>query len=448
MTILYFLIVLGLLIFIHEFGHFIMAKRASVYVETFSMGFGPRLFGFKRGETDYCVSLLPFGGYVKMRGEDPNDPEAVDPKSFAAKSLWQRVKVVAFGPLMNFILCIVLMPVVFMIGRTEPVYIKETPVIIGVFSESPAEKAGLTKGDRILTIDGKDMVTWEDVITKIILSQNKTLKIGYEHEGMVKETSLNVGEIPEFRGGFSGIEPMWFFGEEAKIDGVEPRGPADQAGLKHGDKIVAVNGDKITSRLEMLKKINALKGGSVTLSVERDGNEFSVNVTPTYNKEYDAWLIGIITDRRAGVPTVFKRYGLIDAVIEGTKENIKLTWMTLDVLKNLVTANISYKMLGGPVMIAKVSAAAAASGLSDFLYFLAFMSLQLSILNILPIPVLDGGHLLFMGIEAVFRRPVSPRVRGIADQVGFVALISFMLLVTFNDIDSMWGIKDFIKKIF
>jgi len=448
MTIFYFIVALGLLIFVHELGHFIFAKRAGIYVEAFSLGFGPRLFGFRKGETDYRVSLLPLGGYVKMRGEEAGDSGAADPRSFAAKSVWARAKVIIFGPLMNLFLCLILMPVVFMIGRAEPVFLKEAPVVSGVRADSPAAAVGMLPGDRIVSIDGHGVRVWEDVLNRVLLGPGKTVRVAFERDGRMIEKDVDIGELPEIKGGYVGIEPMLFYGNEAKIDGLRSGGPADEAGLKAGDVVVSFAGQRVADWIDLSMQVDRNGGREASIVVEREGERIPLTVTPEFSEDHDRWLIGITKDRKSGVPTIVVRYGFFDAIVAGTKENVKLVGLTFEVLRRLVTLELSYKVLGGPIIIAKVSAAAAASGISDFLYFLAFLSLQLGILNFLPIPVLDGGHLVFLGIEAVRRKPLSVRVRGIADQVGFVMLIALMLLVTYNDIDNVWGIKPLLKKLF
>jgi len=449
MTILFFLIALGILIFVHELGHFLLAKRAGIKVEAFSFGFGPRLFGIKRGETDYRLSALPFGGYVKMLGDDPTDPEAQDPRSFTQKTIWQRVKVILFGPLMNFFLCLILMPIVFMIGRSQPAYLDESPMVKQVRAESPAAEAGIETGDRILKIDGHKVENWESVMNRVLIaSPGSKMALTIERNGNQKNVQATVGEMPEFRGGYLGIAPILFMGNEATVDGLFPGGPADQAGLKEGDKILSLNGQPVSDWFDLIQKVDETEGGESIMMVERGGNTLEFKIQPKFNDEYKRWLIGIQKDRNSGVPTVIKRYGPIQAIIKGTHENIKILKLTFSVLKRLVTFQLSYKVLGGPIIIAKTSAAAASSGAAHFLYFLAFLSLQLAVLNLLPIPVLDGGHLVFLGIEAVRKKPLSVRITGIATQIGFVMLISLMLLVTINDIEHIWGISTLLKKLF
>lgn len=448
MTILFFLIALGLLIFVHELGHFILAKRADVRVEEFSLGFGPRLVGVKRGDTDYRISALPLGGYVKMLGEDSDETVTDDPRSFAKKSVWQRAKIIFCGPMMNLIFSLVVMPMVFFIGKAEPVFLHEPPVVMNVRAQSPAADAMLMKGDLITAIDSHKVHDWDEVLNQFILSAGGRLKLTIKREDQIFDQNIDVVQMPEMKGGYAGIEPMLFLGNEAVIDGVSAQGPAAKAGIKTGDRVLAINDLPVTDWIDLSQKINELNGGQASLKIKRGDEIVEVTVKPQYNEDIKRWLIGIVKDRQSGIPMVTVRHGVVDSIVKGTKENIKLVNLTFAVLKRLFTFQLSYKVLGGPVIIAKASAAAAASGLSNFLYFLAFLSLQLSIINCLPIPVLDGGHLVFLGIEAIRRRPLSLRVRQVATQAGFFLLIALMLLVTWNDLESVFGLRSLIKKFF
>ncbi|MFH1830809.1 MAG: RIP metalloprotease RseP [Pseudomonadota bacterium] len=448
MTILYFIIALGLLIFIHEFGHFIVAKRAGICVEAFSLGFGPRILGIKWGDTDYRISLFPLGGYVKMRGEEPGEESATDPRSFSAKSVWVRAKVVFFGPLMNLILTLALMPIVFMIGRAEPVFLHEPPIITDIKAESPAQEAGLIKGDLLVSVDGKKVTSWENVLNKILLSPGTEMTFGVEREGRFVPIKVKVGDLPELRGGYVGVEPMLFIGAEPWVGEVRPGGSAEAAGIMPGDLVISFDGKNVYDWLDLTRLVNESGGKETTVVVQRDGNMLDLPVKAEFNEKFGRWIIGVTKDRMSGVPMQVQQYGFFGAIVRGTKENLKLAKLTFDVLGRLVTAKLSFKVIGGPVVIAKASAAAAASGFSNFLYFLAFLSMQLSILNFLPIPVLDGGQLVFLGWEAIRRKPLNMRIRLIAHQVGFFLLIGLMLLVTINDIDNVWGIKSLLKKFF
>ncbi len=448
MTIIYFVITLGILIFIHELGHFIMAKRAGIKVEAFSLGFGPRLLGIKIGETDYRISAFPLGGYVRMLGEDPTDEGASDPRSFSQKSIWARGKVVFFGPLMNFVLALVLMPIVFMIGRTEPVYLHEAPIIVDVKKDSPAELAGLKKGDIILSIEGDEVATWDEVLNEVVMSPGMELTLGIGRGGEVVDAPISVGELPEIKGGYIGVEPILFIGNEPRVDEVSSGSPAEQAGIEAGDLIISADKVAVTNFYDLAAIIHAAGDRDIPVTVKRGDEKVSLSVRPSYSAESKRWVIGIVSKRRNAGPVEVVKYNFIDSVVKGGKETIKLAGLTLDVLYRLITLQLSYKVLGGPIIIAKVSAEAAAVGLANFLYFMAFLSIQLSVLNLLPFPVLDGGHILFLVIEGVRGKPLSERIRSVASQIGFAILITFMVLITLKDIDSIWGITSWIKKFF
>lgn len=448
MTIIYFIIVLGVLIFFHELGHFIAAKRSGIHVETFSLGFGPRIVGFRRGPTDYRISLLPLGGYVKMRGEDPSEENANASDSFATKTVLTRMKVIVAGSFMNLVLCLLIMPVVFMIGRNEPVFLREEPVVVGVRADSPAAKADIRRGDRISSIDGRKVKTWEGALNKLLMEQGPQFKITLVRDGASIEKVIKTETMPEMRGPYVGIEPMLFYGNEAKIASVSPEGAAAKAGISPGDKVVSFGGEAVKDWIDLSMRIGVAGAKEMPIVIDRNGEKILLKVTPEYNESFSRYVIGIMQDPKEGLPMVMRRFGFFEAISIGMKENVKLARLTFDVLERLVTFKLSYKVLGGPIIIAKVSAAAAASGLSDFLYFMAFLSMQLFVLNLLPIPVLDGGHMLYLIIEGIRRKPVSQRVRQVADQVGFVLLITLMLLVTYNDMDRVWGIGKLIKKIF
>lgn len=456
MTILYFILTLGVLVFIHEFGHFIAAKKQGIGVEKFSLGFGPKIFGFRRGETEYKVAALPFGGYVKLMGEDPNDPEGSKipkEKNYSARPVWQKMIVVFAGPAMNLILALAVMPAVFLAGRMEPKFLDEKPVLVGVRAGSPGAGAGLQPGDEILEIDGRAMATWRDLLETVILQANKTLTLTVRRGGETISRTVAVEESKETKAGTLGIEPSYFIGNEPLVDEVVPGGPADKGGLKPGDEIVAVDQQPVATWTDMTDKVEAAQGKVLAVTVrrggERGGGELrTVSVTPAYDDGMKKWLIGIRKDAsRHTEHFSLKRYGFAESLKRGFEENVRLSGQTLSVLKRLVTLDLSYKALGGPIRIAQASAMAAKSGLSDFVYFLAFLSIQLGILNLLPVPVLDGGHFLFFAVEGVIRRPVPAKARAIAEQAFFFLLISLMLLVTLNDVDSVWGFREILGKL-
>ncbi|HEX5037401.1 MAG TPA: RIP metalloprotease RseP [bacterium] len=451
MTIVYFILTLGILVFIHEFGHFIAAKKQGIGVEKFSLGFGPEIFGFTRGETRYLLSALPFGGYVKLMGEDPEaskDSGIPKEKNYSARPIRQRFLVVLAGPLMNLLLAAVLMPLVFLIGRMEPKFFDEKPVVIGVRAGSPGEALGLQKGDQIAEFDGKAVPTWRDFGEMVALSGGKTVSLKILRGSEVLQKEAKVEESEETHAGTLGIEPGYFLGNDPIIDEVSAGKPADKAGLKAGDVIVAVDQQPVQTWTEMTDKVEAAKGKALAVTYRRGNDQQTVTVTPAYDEAEKKWLMGIRKDpSRHTEDFTLKRYGLVEAVKKGTSENLKLGGLTLSVLKRLFSFQLSYKALGGPIRIAQASAMAAKAGLSDFVYFLAFLSIQLGVLNLLPIPVLDGGHFLFFGAEAVLRRPPSAKMRGIAEQAFFFLLISFMVLVTLNDLNSIEAVRNLMGKI-
>lgn len=449
MAILSFLIVLGVLVLVHEYGHFLMARRAGIRVEAFSIGFGPRLFGFRSGETDFKVCLLPLGGFVKMVGEDPEDNRAADPDAFTAKSVPARAGVVIAGPVMNILLACCIMPLVFLIGRQEPVFLTQPPVIERVRHQSPAEAAGLTPGDRIVMVDGARVGTWEEVLDTLLLWSGKEVRVVAEHAGQPREYAVAIPS-DALRVGMLGVEPPLFYGNEPVLDRVMPGGAAAQAGLQAGDRVLAVEETPIDDWQGMADAIHARKGASVTMRVQRQGAEQRVQVTPEFNTELGRYVIGVQKDPdRTSIPTVRRRYDFVGAVVRGEREVLRLSVLTGKFLQRLVThPTAHYRSLGGPIQIAQASVSAAKTGFTHLLYFSAFLSLQLGMLNLLPIPVLDGGHLVFLAVETLRRRPLSARARLAAQQVGMVLLLSVLLIVTVNDLDHLLGIKRWFGKWF
>ena len=425
-TIVSFILVLGLLILVHELGHFLVAKAFDVKVEKFSIGFGPRLIAFTRGETEYMVSAFPLGGYVKMKGEEPGEELENDPREFASKPVGQRMAIIIAGPLMNLILTFLLLPLVFMMGVNMPAYLQEEVQIGWVMDDSPAKDAGIEPGDIIRTIDGKEVATWEKAMTIISSSPGNKLSIEIIRNGLPRRINL-VPHTRENNGaGYAGIvHPM-----EAKIGEVREGFPAAKAGLMKGDLIRAINGLQVSHWIEMSNLIQKLGEKEATITVLREGKSLQIKLKPVVDETDKRTIIGITRSEQMRMV----KYGLLGAIEEGLKKATELTSLTFDILKKLFTFNLSIKSLGGPIMIAQATGAAAASGLSDLIFLMAFISLQLGILNLLPIPVLDGGHVFFLLAELALRRPISTKVREIAQQVGFAILITLMLIVSYNDV--------------
>lgn len=420
MTLIYFLIVIGILVFVHEFGHFIMAKRAGVRVEKFSLGFGPKLFGFKKGDTEYLISALPLGGYVKMAGENPDEEPTGDSGEFQSKTVWQRATIAVTGPLTNILLAFLVMPLVFMVGTYS-----EGPAKVGYVDKgSPAERAGFMDGDIIKEIDGRSISDWTKAMTMIAVNPDTDVNVTVDRQGEKKVLVLRPAVATEFKIGTAGLIPDM----PAEIGKLKPGFPAEKAGLQVNDKIIAVDGKIIYHWNQFSSLVKESKGKKLMLTIERNNVRMQKAMTPI--EEGGRYLIGVEPIMRM----VFKQHGFVESVSLGFNKTIEFIDLTFITLKKLVTFNLSIKTLGGPVMIAQMSGQAGAAGLSSFLSLLAMISISLGILNLLPIPVLDGGLLLFLAIEAIRKKPLSRKVMETAQSIGAALLITLIVVVSYNDI--------------
>jgi regulator of sigma E protease len=424
MTLIYFLIVIGILVFVHEFGHFIMAKRAGVRVEKFSLGMGPKLFGFKKGDTEYIISALPLGGYVKMAGENPDEEPTGAADEFQSKTVWQRMKIAATGPLTNILLAFLIMPIVFMIGTYS-----EGPAKVGyVEPGSPAERAGFQMGDVIERINGRHISDWTKALSLIAVNPDTDVTVQVDRQGKQETLTLRPVTATQLKIGISGLMPDM----PAEIGKLKPGYPAEKAGLAVNDKILTVDGKTIYHWNQFSELVRDSKGKKLTIIIERGGKRIAKEITPILDS--GRYLIGVEPVFRL----VFKKYGFLESVQLGfdkTLESIDLTFLTL---KKLVTFGLSIKTLGGPVMIAQMSGQAAAAGLSSFISLLAIISISLGILNLLPIPILDGGLILFLVIEAIRKKPVSRKVMEVSQSIGAAVLITLIAVVSYNDVMRMF----------
>ncbi len=445
-NILSFIIVLGVLIFFHEFGHFLVARLFGVGVEKFSLGFGPRLIGKKIGITDYRISAIPLGGYVKMVGEEPDakiSPEEV-PLSFTHKHVAKRMLIVAAGPVFNIFLAILIFFVFFAITGIEDI----KPYIRQVQPGSIAQKAGLQVNDLIVSVDGTKVDAWYDIDEALTESNGKALTLGIERDGALFEIEVKpklkqgmdlLGDsISYYDIGISAFPEL-----KAIVGDVSSGFPAEEAGLKKGDQIVSINGLPIENWHQMQTIISSSGGAELTISVKRDEDIFNVNLTPqqvdTKNhlgKVEKRYLIGIST-QPLDIPEgdlVSKRLNPIKAFVKSLERTYSVCVLMVRSVVKMIDGSIPKENLGGPIMIAKMAGDQAKQGFDKLVQFIAFISINLAIINLLPIPVLDGGHLLFFSIEAIIRRPVSIKIREVSQQVGLFVLIMLMILVFYNDI--------------
>lgn len=446
-----FILGLGLLIFIHELGHFLVAKLNGIRVERFSLGFGPRLIKFTIGETEYCISALPFGGYVKMTGQNDFGPDEEvsaieDPRAFTSKGLLARLSVIVAGPLMNLILPFILFPLAFMIGVYEHKVMQEPPRLIGVLESSPTEAAGLQKGDLIKKVMDKEVSNWKEALESFPdLENTKSVPIVFEREGKTFTTAIMLDKLDECGEGL-GLHPINFLSFPPIVGEIEPGSPAEHEGLQIEDKIISINQKSVSEWKDITQAIRNSEGNPVALKVKRGEELLDFKIAPKEYKcirqdktEKITYIIGIMHSRLSNSDYQIYRYGFQDSLDRGLDKNFELYGLTFQILKKLVTGKLSMQELGGPFRIAQASGQRARHGLGEFLIFLSFLSIQLGILNLLPIPVLDGGHVVFIAYEAIFRKPLSVKVRYFLQVTFMILLFSFMIFITFNDIISIWS---------
>jgi regulator of sigma E protease len=539
-----FVILLGILIFVHEFGHFIVARLCGVRVEVFSLGFGKKIFQYKKGDTNYCVSIVPLGGYVKMFGDQPGAEVLEEEKkySFTHKNVWQRISVVLAGPLMNFFFAIVVFFVVATIGEDF-----RAPVVGDIETASKAYASGFRSGDRLIAINGAEIKTWEDYESKLADLHNTQAMIDVQHEGSTEKTALkvdiaskpnpNVLSTDPTVGEVEGLSPM----SKATLIGVEKDSPLASVGLKSGDRVLAINGERVnywrdfetvlakqdprkvlqldierapqeedaktenmnislapiglkaydlkSLKLEsadlylgtILKNtpaqaaglmsgdrimqindtkiekwddvINTIKAydgkNSIKVQVLRGGELLTMDIIPqmisqmtTNGTEDKRYTIGIAPFINFAAPELVKITAHNPA--EALKTGVQRTWdvsvMTVMSFVRLFQGKVSPKNIGGVISIGQAASETFKIGLSQFLRMMGLISVNLFILNLLPIPVLDGGHLLFYTIESLKGAPVSMKKMEIAQQVGLVLLMSLMVFALFNDFTRLFGL--------
>lgn len=426
-TVISFVIVLGVLIFIHELGHFTIAKLSNIKVEKFSLGFGPKLLGFRKGETEYLLSLLPLGGYVKMIGEAPGEEieEENRGRSFTDKTPLTRAAVIFAGPVMNLVLAVVLFPLIYIVGIEVPAYLEKQASVGYVFTDSPADKAGIRQGDIIKGVDGKSTANWEDFITTTTMNPDKPLKLTIERGDVNIVRTLSPGTSVTTGAGTVGVLPPM----PAVISEVKEDYPAGKAGLRPGDEIIAVNGVAINHWIELETHVSKDAAGK-NFTIKRGEETFDVEIVPRPADDGERFLIGVSREEERSL----KKYGIGESIVKGVSTSVEMTEKLFVVIKGLVLGQYSLKTLGGPIMIAQVAGRAANEGLTDILSLVAFLSLQLGIINLFPIPVLDGGHIMFLAVEGIQGKPLSDKFMGVAQQIGIALIITLMVLVTYNDI--------------
>lgn len=432
------LLVLSVLVVVHEFGHFAVAKWFRFPVEVFSFGFGKRLFGKLWKGTDYRVSAIPLGGYVKVVGLGPDESTIAEGSSREAAPVgkrWQRALILLAGPLMNLVLALLLHTAVFALGAQVPAYELEPPVVKVVEPGSPGAAAGFRSGDRILSINGKETPRWRDAQFIFAMNAREKLEVRLDRGGATQTLTVTPRATTKYDLGDAGLYPDFGTSVRPRVAMVVRGSPADAAGLKKGDVILTIGGEEIRGApdevfTKFVTAVTSSAPGPFPLEYSRDGKRATTSVKA--RKEGDAWKVGVQVG--ADLPEVVERFPIGQAFIEGWRRVKTDFRMTLSVLSRLFRGKASMRSMSGPLDIAKFSGEAARTGAVPLVSLMAAISLQLGIFNLLPIPVLDGGHLFLLTLEGAFRRDFSLRVKERILQLGFLMIVALLVVVLYNDL--------------
>ena len=446
-TVFYFVVTLGILVFVHELGHFLAAKLCGMRAEVFALGMGNRLFGYNKvngftfwkldeslqlgNHTDYRVAAFPIGGYVKIAGmiDESFDTNFVekppDPWEFRSKPMWQRMLVISAGVLMNILLAVFIF---WGINYTQGRSIRDTTEVGYVVENSPAAKSGLRAGDKILTINGEHISHWDLILNKVYIENGgQDLKFAVLRDGKEVELFLPRASIPEPTDMAFGVIPAK---TEVIINTVEHGMPADKLGLKPNDVLVALGGSPIKFNQRVIELVKAHAGKSLTIEWKHGTEMLNGIVVPT-----DDGRIGVGLETRYTGPVTTLNYSLFEAFPQGLRDIVNVTSLSFQQIWQMVTGKIAFtKNIGGPIKIAQIATQTAERGIVTYFGFVGLLSISLAILNILPFPALDGGHLLFLVYEAIFRREIPVKIKLVLQRAGVALLLAFMAFVLINDI--------------
>lgn len=430
-TVLYFIVTLGVLVFVHEFGHFITAKLCGMRIDRFSIGFPPRAFGKKIGDTDYCISWIPIGGYVKIAGmiDESFDTDylatAPQPWEFRAKPVWQKMLVISGGVLMNVLLAILIF---WGINYVQGKIIRETTEVGIVVEGSPAARGGLQAGDKILSINGTPITHWDEILNAVYIENvGEDVQFLVDRNGQQLDLRFPRSSIPEPNEAAFGIVPIH---TEIVVSTVQPGMPAGEAGLLPGDILVSVDGTPLSTDVQVKSLIQGHAGSPVRMEWRRGDSLVSALVTPTTDGR-----IGIGFGLRYAGPTSKVEFSLWEALPRAVNDVVNVSVLFVKQVWQIITGKVAFaQSVGGPIRIAQMATQTAELGILTYLGFMALLSMSLAILNFLPFPALDGGHMVFLVYEAIFRREVPVKVRMILQKAGFVLLLAFMAFVLYNDI--------------
>jgi regulator of sigma E protease len=439
-TILQLAIVLGIMVLVHEFGHFAVAKLCGIRVEVFSIGFGKRLFGYKRGDTDYRLSLLPLGGYVKMAGDNPGEAPTGDPSEFNAHPRWQRILVALAGPFANFLLALGLMTGGSMLHNEVQEYLSGPAYTDYIPVNTAASRTGIHSGDTIVHYDTVENPTWDEVATRSLLNINRTIAFSYVHDGQRVDTHLFVeskGGADSFALDRVGLIPK-MQNIPVQVDSLEPNMPSARAGIKSGDKIVSIDGLQLHSVPALLAYMQDQAGKPASLVIDRKGQTLPFQVTPELADIGDGTKDYRLGFRPVLPPVKVERLPFGKAVASAWTVNVKYATLIAEVVKGMFTRHVSVRSLSGPIGIGQeVHRAIEMPGWTPIIGLMAYISVNLGIFNLLPIPILDGGMILFLLVETVLRRDLNQQLKERVYQIAFVCILVFAVMVIFNDISKL-----------
>jgi regulator of sigma E protease len=421
-TFAYFVIALGILVFVHELGHFLVAKKSGIRVERFSLGYPPKMIGITVGETEYCISWIPFGGYVKVAGmaDVGTAPTSGAPWEFPSKPIWVRMAVIAAGPFMNFAFAFAAFLGLFAAYGLDTY---ETTAVLPA-ENSPAAQAGILRGDQVLQVAGRPVGNEHQLIQALKSTHRRGAKVELKREGQVLQVDLPAAEQEDY-----GLDVLLL----TTVGQVVSDMPAAQIGLQPGDHILSVAGQAVADWEQMKEQISSHPGESVLIEWEREGQLMQSQITPIAHTEGEKSVGQIGISPKVSQTSV----GAGEALRLSGRVLYNSSWLILDFIRQLFQGDRSTEELGGPLRIAQMAGQTGEQGIKSFVSFLAMLSVNLAIINLLPIPVLDGGLLTFLTLEAIRRRPLTVRQQQLFQQVGLAIMLFIMVLVTFNDLNQM-----------
>lgn len=432
-TFWWFLVLIGIMILLHELGHYLVARLFDVHIEAFSFGFGPRLFGFRRGETDFRFCAFLLGGYVKMAGEQPGeianpDAHAMDPRAFPAKPRWQRLCIIFAGPAVNFVLAIAILTGLFMYEYPK-VSDPPSPIVGHLAADGVAAKAGILEGDRVVEVDGQSNPTFEDIRRKEVVGVGRSMNYIVERNGQRLSFNITPVTLTPQGAGTTGWDPQMDVQVAGPCCGVDA---IEKAGLKNGDTFVSMNGQPIRLSSRLVEIVEKSEGAPIKVVYRRDGEEHETTITPQWSKDEGTgrWRIGAALQP----PVEIVQLPFRDAVAESWRQNKANALMLYKFLQGIIEQRMSPKSIDGPIGIGRLAGQAAREGATSYLNLMAMVSLNLAVVNLLPIPLLDGGGILMLLIEMLMQRDLSLRVKEGIVKVGFAFLMVVIVFVLYNDI--------------